>query len=57
MLSLFCKKNLYITGGGDSCSKIKVSCGPLDNQADLFDKVSVTGLFGKAIILCHPSTM
>jgi hypothetical protein len=29
----------------------------VDDQADFFDKVSVTGLFGKAVILCHCSTM
>jgi len=25
----------------------------IDDHAELFDKVSVTGPFGKAIILCH----
>jgi hypothetical protein len=29
----------------------------MDEQADLFDSVSVTGLFGKAVIYCQYRTM
>lgn len=29
----------------------------VEDQADLFDKVSVTGLFGQAVIFCQYSTM